>query len=83
MTTLPRLAPAETAIKSILYPTISNEEPHRKSYSSIGYRELANTWGGSATHHPDVKPTPRTATGGRSFPASTPYTPQNTAGLSV
>ena len=75
MTTLPRLTPAETSITSILYPTISKEDPQRKSYSSIGYRELANTWGGSATHHPDVKPSPHTATGGRSFPRLDPLHP--------
>ncbi|XP_041459220.1 uncharacterized protein LOC121410905 [Lytechinus variegatus] len=76
MTTLPRLAPAETSIKSILHPGICDGEPKRKSFSSIGYRELSNSWGGSATHHIDDKPTSHTAQGlGRSYPRLDPLHP--------
>ncbi|XP_071484785.1 uncharacterized protein [Diadema antillarum] len=75
MTTLPRLAPAQTSITSVLYPTISNDEPERKSHSSIGYRQFSNSWGGSATEHPDIKQAPHTALGGRSYPRLDPLHP--------
>lgn len=75
MTTLPRLAPTETCIKTIIHPGSSHREPQRKSFSSIGHRELSNSWGGSVTHH-DEKPISHTAQGlGRSFPRLDPLHP--------
>eukprot|EP00057_Strongylocentrotus_purpuratus_P034969 XP_797235.2 PREDICTED: uncharacterized protein LOC592629 [Strongylocentrotus purpuratus] len=75
MTTLPRLAPTETCIKTILHPGSSHGEPQRKSFSSIGHRELSNSWGGSVTYH-DGKPISHTAQGlGRSFPRLDPLHP--------